>query len=63
LTACDKIGAITHAHPRAMLRSGARLGLLSAAALKLSGFELGAVPEHGVHDDGEPARQRDPGMT
>src|SRR4029453_260623 len=29
------------------------VGLLSLAALILRGLELGAMPEHGVHDDGE----------
>src|SRR4030095_15519524 len=56
-TACDSIDAITHALPRAVLRSGARFGLLSLAALILRGLELGAMPEHGVHDDGESAGQ------
>src|SRR5688572_8083777 len=31
--------------------------------LNLSGSELCAVPEHGMHDDGEPARQRDPRLA
>src|SRR4030095_10326619 len=59
-TACDSIDAITHALPRAVLRSGARFGLLSLAALILRGLELGAMPEHGVHDDGESAGKRNP---
>ena len=52
-TTCYRIGAITHSLPR---HRSAR-ELVSASCLldhTLSRVELGAVPEHGVHDDGEP---------
>jgi hypothetical protein len=42
--------------PRAVLRSGARLGLLSPAELILRSPELCDVPEHGVPNGGEPGR-------
>ena len=46
-------------------RSARELGstscLLSAA--RLGGLELGAVSQHGVHDDGEAPRQRDPRLA
>jgi len=43
----------------ASLRLGARFGLLSAKVGTLGRVQLGAVPEHGVHDDGEPPREGD----
>ena len=33
------------------------------SAARLDRLELGAVPQHGVHDDGEAARQRDPRLA
>ena len=57
-TVCYGIGAITHSLPR---HRSAR-ELVSASCLlddTLSRVELGAVPEHGVHDDGEPPREGD----
>ena len=57
-TACYRIGAITHSLPR---HRSAR-ELVSASCLlddTLSRLELGAVPEHGVHDDGEPPGEGD----
>ena len=57
-TACYRIGAITHSLPR---HRSAR-ELVSASCLlgdTLSRVELGAVPEHGVHDDREPPGEGD----
>ena len=50
-TACYRIDAVICSLPGAPLRSGARLdlGLVDAARLRRS--ELGAVPQHGMHDD------------
>src|SRR3982074_3575909 len=61
--ACFRIGAVIHSLPRAALRSGACLGLLSPSALILRGFQFGAMPKHGVHDDSKTARERDPRLT
>jgi hypothetical protein len=59
-TACYRIGAIICSLPRASLRSGARFDLLfGLSAARLCQLELGASPQHGVHDDGETPRQRD----
>ena len=59
-TACYRIGAITHSLPRHRSALGARFGLLSASLDDtLSRLELSAVPEHGVHDDGEPPGEGD----
>src|SRR5215472_1479864 len=57
-TACYRIGTITHSLPR---HRSARELLLASCLLddSLSCLELGAVPEHGVHDDGEPPRVGD----
>ena len=65
LTARYTIGAVICSLPRASLRSGARYDLLSASAgaARLCRFELGAVSQHGVHDDGEAPRQRDPRLA
>ena len=41
-------------------RSGARFGFLSVGAARLCRFELGAVSQHSMHDDCEPASERDP---
>ena len=32
-------------------------------AARLGGVELGAIPQHGVHDDGEAPRKRDPRLA
>jgi hypothetical protein len=40
--------------PSGAFRSGACLGLFSRYAIALCDLEVGAVPKHGVHDDGEP---------
>jgi hypothetical protein len=52
LTACYKIGAVICSLPRR--RSARELGSTScpAGAARLRRFELGAVSQHGVHDDG-----------
>jgi len=43
---------------------GARFGLLSDAVLVgYAGLKLGSMPEHGVHDDGEPPGERDPCLS
>src|ERR1700728_312525 len=62
-TACFRIGAIIHSLPRAALHSEACLGLLSPSVLILYGFEFGAMPKHGVHDNSKPACQRDTCLT
>ena len=58
-TACYRIGAITHSLPR---EHSAR-ELVSASslvkAIALCDLEVGAVPKHGVHDDGKPPREGD----
>ena len=52
-TACYRIGAITHSLPR---EHSAR-ELVSASslvkAIALCDLEVGAVPKHGMHDDGD----------
>ena len=46
-------------------RSARELGSTSSLAqpARLCRFELGAVSQHGVHDDGEAPRQRDPRLA
>jgi hypothetical protein len=46
-----------------MLHLGARLGLRSQAAMGLRRLELGAMLQHGEHNDGEPARERNPRLA
>src|SRR5215204_209583 len=46
--------------PWASLRSGARLDLRLLMLFGLCWFELGTVPEHGVHDDRETTGKGDP---
>jgi hypothetical protein len=61
VTACYRIGAVICSLPRASLRSGARSDLLSVARLRR--LELGAVSQHGVHDDREATGERDPRLA
>jgi hypothetical protein len=60
---CDGIRAVLCSLPRVMLHLGARLGLRSLAAMGLRRLELGAVFQHGEHDDGEPTRERYPRLA
>jgi hypothetical protein len=57
-----RIGAVICSLPRASLRSGARFDLLSDWRL-LCRIELGAVAQHGVHDDGKAPGERDPRLA
>src|SRR5437879_2498403 len=60
-TACYRIGAIIRSLPRASLPLGARFRPpVWRSVNSLRWFKLRAVPEHGVHDDGEPPGERDP---
>ena len=60
---CDRIGAVRRSLPRVMLPLGARLGLRSLAAARLGRLELGAVLQHGKHDDGKSACERNPRLA
>src|SRR3981189_2019405 len=59
-TACYRIGAIIRSLPRASLPLGSSFSASWRSVNSLRWFKLGAVPEHGVHDDGEPPGERDP---
>jgi hypothetical protein len=59
----DGIRAILRFPPSGHAPLGARLGLRSLAAMGLRWLELGAMLQHGEHDDGEPARERNPRLA
>jgi hypothetical protein len=63
VTALAQLVAFLCSLPRVMLHLGARLGLRSLAAMGLRRLELGAVFQHGEHDDGEPTRERYPRLA
>lgn len=61
--ACYRIDAIICSLPRALLPLGSTVRPPVWWSSRSGWLELGAVPEHGVHDDGESPGKRDPRLA